>query len=82
MELRDQDAKRYHGQGVSKAVHNVNEVIWPALQKKSFKLPEDIAAIDSFMIELDGSEDKDRLGANAILAMSMACWRAAAAAKV
>lgn len=45
-------------------------------------MPDDIAAIDYFIIELDGSKDKSRLGANAILAISMAYWRAAAAAKV
>lgn len=82
VELRDGDAAKFHGQGVSKAVHNVNEVIWPALKSKGFTLPDDVAAIDKFMIDLDGSDDKGKLGSNAILAISMACWRAAAGSKV
>jgi enolase len=75
VELRDQDAKRYGGKGVMKAVTNVNKVIAPKLRGKS---PHDQKAIDGLMCKLDGTETKAKLGANAILGVSMAVCRAAA----
>lgn len=77
LELRDKDAKRYGGKGVLKAVKNVNEIIAPAiLGLDGFNQ----AALDKTMIELDGTETKSKLGANAILGVSMAVARAAAEA--
>ncbi len=76
LELRDKDPKRYGGKGTLKAVENVNKIIapaligWPALQQR---------AIDNKMIELDGTSTKSNLGANAILGVSLAVARAAAA---
>jgi len=75
IELRDGGA-RYGGKGVLKAVDNVNNVIEPELLGLD---PSDQAGIDSLMIELDGTENKSRLGANAILGVSLAAARAAAA---
>ena len=75
VELRDNDAKRYAGKGVLEAVTNVEEVIGPVLTGMS---PYDQALVDRAMIDLDGSENKSRLGANAILAVSLAAARAAA----
>ena len=70
-ELRDTDAKnRYLGKGVRKAVQNVNETLSEALIDLDVA---DQAAIDSAMIEADGTENKSNLGANAILACSLAC---------
>ncbi|KIW03240.1 phosphopyruvate hydratase, variant [Verruconis gallopava] len=81
VEIRDNDTKRYHGKGVRTAVNNVNDILAPAILKKQFVLPKDVDEIDRFMISKDGSDDKSMLGANAILGISMAVWRAAAAAK-
>ncbi len=75
VELRDQEPKRYGGKGVLKAVANVNTVIAPRLQGKS---PQEQKEIDRMMCELDGTETKAKLGANAILGVSMAACRAAA----
>ena len=75
VELRDGDDKRYGGKGVLKAVHNVNEVIAPALEGLDAL---DQAEIDHALLELDGTENKSRLGANALLAVSLATARAAA----
>ena len=75
VELRDGDPKRYLGKGVTKAVRNVNRVIGPKLV--GFDATEQ-AFIDQMMIELDGTENKKRLGANAILGVSLAVARAAA----
>ncbi len=75
VELRDEDKKRYLGKGVLKAVSNVNEVIAPELIGKN---PEDQSAIDSLMIKLDGTPNKAKLGANAILGVSLAVAKAAA----
>ena len=77
LELRD-GGKRYHGMGVLKAVNNVNKVIAPKLKGKDVASQEEI---DDFLIKLDGTENKSRLGANAILAVSIATCRAGAAAK-
>jgi len=76
LELRDGDAKRYLGKGVQKAVKNVNSVI----ARNLAGMPADKQAeIDQAMIDLDGTDHKQKLGANAILGVSMACARAAAA---
>ncbi|KQC09096.1 MAG: enolase [Candidatus Cloacimonas sp. SDB] len=75
VELRDGDKERYLGKGVLKAVSNVNELIAPELVGYEAL---DQALIDKIMIELDGTQNKDKLGANAILGVSMACARAAA----
>jgi enolase len=75
VELRDGDKKRYLGKGVLKAVENVNSEIAGALANFN---AADQAALDRKMIELDGTKNKGRLGANAILAVSMAAARAAA----
>jgi enolase len=75
VELRDGDAKQYMGKGVLKAVRNVNRVLAPKLLGMD---AVEQAAIDGMMIELDGTENKGKLGANAILAVSMAVARAAA----
>src|SRR5512134_3911586 len=77
LELRDGDGARFLGKGVDKAVRNVRDVIAPALAGLD---AGDQAAIDSTLIELDGTPTKSGLGANAILAVSMACARAAAEA--
>ena len=75
VELRDGDKGRYLGKGVEKAVENVNEIIAPELEGMDcFDQP----AVDAVMIELDGTPNKGKLGANAILGVSMAVARAAA----
>ncbi len=74
-EKRDADAKHYHGKGVAKAVYNVCKVISPAIS--GFHACEQ-QEIDRILLELDGTENKSNLGANAILAVSLACARAAA----
>jgi enolase len=74
-ELRDKDPKRYLGLGVSTAVANVCRIISPVLSGISVL---EQAEIDRILIELDGSESKSKLGANAILSVSLACARAAA----
>ncbi len=78
VELRDEDKSRYLGKGVLKAVVNVNELIAP--QVVGMDVTQQ-AAIDQAMIDLDGTPNKGKLGANAILAVSMACVKAAALAK-
>ncbi len=77
LELRD-GSRRYLGKGVMKAVQNVNKVIAKKLKGKDCRNQE---AIDNLMIKLDGTENKSKLGANAILAVSMAVCRAGAAAR-
>ena len=74
IELRDGDKSRFGGKGVLKAVHNVNTVIAPAIKAKE----ADFKAIDKLVIALDGTENKGRLGANAILGVSLAVAKAAA----
>src|SRR5688500_4065197 len=74
IELRDGDKTRYLGKGVRQAVQNIDEKIAPALKGVD---ATDQLAIDSAMIELDGTDNKAHLGANAILAVSMAAARAA-----
>jgi enolase len=77
LELRDGDKKRYLGRGVRKAVENVNKKIAPALAGVDAL---DQLTVDRIMLELDGTETKSKLGANAILAVSLATAKAAAAA--
>ncbi|MCF0237843.1 MAG: phosphopyruvate hydratase, partial [Sphaerochaetaceae bacterium] len=74
-ELRDGDKKRFGGKGVLKAVENVNQIIGPELEGMDAL---DQVAIDRALIELDGTPNKGKLGANAILGVSMAVARAAA----
>ena len=74
LELRDGDEKRYLGKGVSKAVENINTIINEVLSGMD---ASDIYAVDKAMTEADGTRDKSKLGANAILAVSIACARAA-----
>jgi enolase len=75
LELRDGDQGRFQGKGVLNAVHNVNEVIAPKIEGLDVV---DQSLIDNMMIDLDGTDNKSKLGANAILAVSMAVARAAA----
>jgi enolase len=75
VELRDGDKKRYFGKGVLKAVENVNKIIAPELIGKN---PEKQKDIDYLMIKLDGTENKAKLGANAILGVSLAVAKSAA----
>ena len=77
LELRDGDKSRYLGKGVSKAVENINKVIYDTITGMD---ASDIYAVDKAMIEADGTKDKSNLGANAILAVSIATARAAATA--
>lgn len=71
LELRDNDKSRYNGKGVLKAVENVNKIIAPALLGKKANQ----ASIDKILIELDGTENKSKLGANATLGVSLACLK-------
>jgi len=75
VELRDGDKRRFFGKGVQKAVSNVNRIIAPKVVGMD---PEDQSAIDNLMIKLDGTENKSKLGANAILGTSLAVAHAAA----
>ena len=74
LELRDNDKKRFGGKGVRKAVENINTVISGVLTGMD---ASDIYAVDHAMIQADGTKDKSKLGANSILAVSIACARAA-----
>lgn len=78
VELRDGNKKRFHGKGVLQAIKNVNETIAPTLVGMDVTAQEDV---DSKMLELDGTDNKANLGANAILGVSMAVARLAAIAK-
>jgi enolase len=77
LELRDGDKLRYMGKGVLKAINNVNKIIFPKIKGKD----ADFRKIDKIMIDLDGTANKGKLGANAILGVSLAVAKAAAAAK-
>ena len=77
LELRDGDKEKFGGKGVTKAVANINEQIAPALIGMD---ASDLYAVDQIMIKLDGTKDKSNLGANAILAVSLATANAAAKA--
>ena len=76
VELRDKE-KRYNGKGVSKAVFNINEEIYPALEGMN-ALKQ--SKVDAVMLKLDKTDNKEKLGANAILAVSMAAMKACAKA--
>lgn len=78
LELRDADRTRFGGKGVSKAVAHINTIIAPALLGQE---ADDIYALDAIMRALDGTADKSHLGANAVLAVSIACARAASQAR-
>ncbi|KAJ6179533.1 hypothetical protein N7519_009994 [Penicillium mononematosum] len=79
IELRDGDSPAYGGKGVQKAVTNIGLVIGPALVQSGLKVDTDQKMIDCLLKHLDGTENKSKLGANAILGVSMACARAGAA---
>lgn len=78
LEMRDKDNGRFFGKGVLRAVENVNEIIAPALVKSSVFSQD---GVDKLLLELDGTENKEKLGANAILAVSLAFAKAAAASE-
>lgn len=78
LELRDGDKSKWLGKGVTKAVANVNSIIAPALVKEKIPVTEQ-KKLDQFLIDLDGTPNKGKLGANAILGVSMAAAKAAAA---
>ncbi len=78
LELRDNDPKRYGGKGVLTAVRHVNEIVAKAVKGLD---PTDQTKLDKALLKLDGTKNKSRLGANAILSVSLAAARAAAAAK-
>ncbi|XP_050426903.1 alpha-enolase-like [Adelges cooleyi] len=80
LELRDNDKSSYLGKGVKTAVKNINDIIAPALIKSGIEV-SDQKAIDDFMIKLDGTPNKAKLGANAILGVSLAVAKAGAAQK-
>ncbi|KAH0500477.1 Alpha-enolase [Microtus ochrogaster] len=78
LELRDNDKTRYLGKGVSKAVEHINKTIAPALVSKKLNVVEQ-EKIDKLMIEMDGTENKSKFGANAILGVSLAVCKAGGA---
>lgn len=80
-ELRDGDKSKWGGKGVGKAVENVNSVIGPALIKEGIDV-KDQSKVDAFLNGLDGTANKTKLGANAILGVSLAIAKAGAAEKV
>ena len=80
LELRDNIKADYMGKGVNQAVKNVNEIIAPALIKEAINVTEQ-RKLDEFMLKLDGTPNKSKLGANAILGVSMAACKAGAAEK-
>ena len=81
LELRDKDPKAWHGKGVTKAVDNINKVIAPALVGKQDIDESSQVAVDKILLKLDGTENKTKLGANAILGVSIAICKAGAAKK-
>ncbi|KAG0350397.1 enolase [Gamsiella multidivaricata] len=80
VELRDNDANAYFGKGVTKAIENVNRHLGPALVSANIDV-QNQSAVDEFLIRLDGTTNKSKYGANAILGISMAVLKAGAAAK-
>lgn len=78
LELRDKVNNEYHGKGVNQALKNVNDIIGPALVKQNI-CPSKQTEIDKIMLDLDGTKNKNKLGANAILGVSMAVAKAGAA---
>lgn len=81
VELRDGDKTKWAGKGVTKAVANVNDIIGPALIDENIDV-KDQPKVDAFLNQLDGTANKGKLGANAILGVSLAVAKAAAAEKV
>lgn len=81
VELRDGDKSKYLGKGVSKAVENVIKVLGPALIDSGIKVT-DQKAVDELLLKTDGTKNKGKLGANAILGVSIAAAKAGAAEKV
>jgi len=77
LELRDNDKTNYHGKAVFKAIENINKHLGPALISKGFQVTQQ-KEIDEFMINLDGTENKSKFGANAILGVSLAVCKAGA----
>ncbi len=80
LELRDKDPKRFNGKGVLKAIQNVNEIIGPALIAKNIDVTKQ-SEVDKIMLDLDGTDNKSKLGANAILGVSLAVCKAGAGHK-
>ncbi|XP_037960249.1 enolase [Teleopsis dalmanni] len=80
LELRDNEKNNYHGKGVRKAVEHINNTLAPELLKANLEVT-DQEGIDNFMIKLDGTENKSKFGANAILGISLAVCKAGAAKK-
>jgi len=80
LELRDKDKTKWHGKGVTKAIGNINNVLAPELVKAGLD-PVEQVKIDELMLKLDGTENKNNMGANAILGVSMAVCKAGAAHK-
>lgn len=80
LELRDKDPKRFLGKGVEKAVSNINDILGPALIAKNLDVTKQ-GDIDRLMLDLDGTDNKTELGANAILGVSLAVCKAGAAHK-
>ncbi|CAH0555936.1 unnamed protein product [Brassicogethes aeneus] len=78
LELRDEDKSQYHGKSVFKAIDNINKIIAPELLKSGLEVTQQ-TEIDCFMNKLDGTENKSKLGANAILGVSLAVCKAGAA---
>ena len=78
LELRDEDMQRFSGKGVLKVCQNIREKIFPALEKEDFSSTKEL---DAFLLKLDGTENKSNLGANAILAVSLAFCRLLACQK-
>jgi len=80
LELRDNEKNNYHGKGVSKAVANINTALAPELIKSGLEVTQQ-TEIDEFLIKLDGTENKSKYGANALLGVSLAVAKAGAAKK-
>ncbi len=80
LEMRDKDPKRFLGKGVLNAIDNVNSIIGPALISKNIDVTQQ-SDVDKIMLGLDGTENKSKLGANAILGVSLAVCKAGAAHK-
>ena len=78
IELRD-GGNKWNGKGVEKAVENVNEIISPKLIGLDISSPDSQELVDEILLELDGTENKSKLGANAMLGASMSCLKASAA---
>ncbi|GLV32417.1 Enolase [Carabus blaptoides fortunei] len=80
LELRDNEKNNYHGKGVMQAINNINKTIAPELLKQNFEATQQ-TEIDDFMLKLDGTENKSKHGANALLGVSLAVCKAGAAKK-